>query len=127
MNTSIAETVSDPQIQAHKQIAEFRQEIDICDAQIVDRLAYRLACVKAIGEIKCGANMAVHDPTRESSQFSRLVHLARLNNIPPEQVIIPFMAIVQLSRQAQNGARVEDKSPIVPKLCLIHKWRTCCI
>ena len=124
MNTT-TETAPDEQTRARKQIARLRQEIDICDNQIVDRLACRLAYVKAIGGIKSGANLAVHDPARETSQLSRLVHLARLNNIPPEQVIIPFMAIIHLSKQAQNGTKVEDKSPIVPKLCLIHKWRTC--
>ena len=125
MNTTTTEIAPDQQAQACKKITKLRAEIDICDAQIVDRLAYRLDCVKTIGEIKRSMNMTVHDPSRESSQLSRLVHLALDNNIPPEQVVVPFLTIIQMSRKAQNGAKVENKSPIMPKLCIVHGWRTC--
>lgn len=124
MSTTL-EITTDQLTQAHEQIEEFRREIDVVDAKMVANIAKRLSLVRKIGEIKRNANLSVHDPARESSQFAHYVHLAKLNHVSPEQVVIPFMAIIHLSRQAQNGTKVIDNSPIVPKLCLLHGWRTC--
>lgn len=122
MNTT---TVPDQESQAHEQIERLRLAIDECDEGIVRHLAQRHALVKAIGEIKRNANLSVHDPARESSQFSRYVHIAKLNHVSPEQVIAPFRTIINLSKQAQYDTQMVNTEPIVPKFCLPCGWRTC--
>jgi len=72
----------DPKIK--EQLAGYRQSIDNIDAALVNMLAERFRCTKAVGVLKATHNLPPADPAREEFQITRLRQLAQDANLDPD-------------------------------------------
>lgn len=77
------------------QLAEYRAQIDECDAQLVQLLARRFAVTEKIGELKARAHLPAADPAREKVQLARLRALAAAQGLDPAVAEHTWRAIVR--------------------------------
>ncbi|GHC74338.1 chorismate mutase [Limoniibacter endophyticus] len=70
--------------QAIKQLLELRASIDNIDAALVNILAERFRCTKAVGVLKANYNLPPADPEREKKQIERLRRLANEAQLDPD-------------------------------------------
>ena len=85
------------------QLAQYRAEIDACDAELVALLARRFAVTEKVGELKARAALPGADLAREQQQIERLHMLAQAAGIAPEQVIEIWQHIVKLVKQRHQA------------------------
>lgn len=75
---------TDPVAQAAMVLKEHRESIDRLDAILVYTLGERFKHTQAVGKLKAEHALPASDPTRESTQISRLEDLANRADLDPE-------------------------------------------
>lgn len=78
-----------------------RIEIEKIDAEIIQKIAARMAIVKQIGQTKKEAGIAVLDPTRETQLLQKYQSLAQENQLDPLFIQHLFEMIFSYSRNLQ--------------------------
>ncbi|QPC85993.1 chorismate mutase [Mesorhizobium sp. NBSH29] len=66
------------------QLADYRVSIDNIDAALVNMLAERFRCTKAVGVLKAEHGLPAADPSREATQIARLRQLAQEAHLDPD-------------------------------------------
>lgn len=89
---------------------KLRDEINRIDADIMERLKERAACVHQVGEIKRVTNSPVFSPERESVLMARLMELNG-GVLPEKGVEAIWRQIVSCSCQMEGGMRVGYLGP----------------
>lgn len=69
---------------AIEQLLELRASIDNIDAALVNILAERFRCTKAVGVLKATHSLPAADPDREKKQIERLRTLANDAQLDPD-------------------------------------------
>ena len=89
---------------------ELRQEIDRIDAQLVELLKQRAACVHEVGETKRASNSPIFVPERESALISKLL---KLNDgvLPEKSLLSIWRQIVSCSFLLEGNMRVAYLGP----------------
>jgi chorismate mutase len=67
-----------------EQLAGYRQSIDNIDAALVNLLAERFRCTKAVGHLKAEHDLPPADPAREEYQINRLRRMAQEAHLDPD-------------------------------------------
>jgi chorismate mutase len=82
-------------------IAEWRQQIDEMDEQIVQLISKRAEAAKAIGDIKRQGTLPVYEPQREKHVFE---HVKRVNPGPlaDAELLHVYERIIDVMRTLQR-------------------------
>jgi chorismate mutase len=67
-----------------QELSGYRQSIDNIDAALVNILAERFRCTKAVGVLKAKHDLPSADPAREEYQIERLRRLAKDAQLDPD-------------------------------------------
>jgi chorismate mutase len=83
------------------EIAEWRQQIDEMDEQIVQLISKRAEAAKAIGDIKRKTTLPVYEPQREKDVFE---HVKRINPGPlaDAEILHVYERIIDVMRTLQR-------------------------
>ena len=92
-------------------LQRLRASIDNIDAALIHMLAERFRCTQEVGHLKAEFDMPASDPSRESTQISRLRSLAEDAQLDPEFAEKWFNFVVaevihhhmQLADEAREG------------------------
>lgn len=91
-------------------LEELRQQIDYIDAQLVELLKQRAACVHEVGEIKKETKAPTFVPERESALIAKLL---KLNNgvLPEKSLLSIWRQIVSCSFHLEGNMRIGYLGP----------------
>jgi len=91
-------------------LADWRRKIDQIDAQILELLCERGACVRAVGQEKAGSGRTVFVPAREKQIYARL---RKLNRGPYSDsgIRAVFREIISAGRALEQAMRVAYLGP----------------
>ncbi len=91
-------------------LSELRDEIDRIDAQLVELLKERSACVHEVGQLKKADNAPVFVPERESALIAKLL---KLNDgvLPEKSLLAIWRQIVSCSFHLEGGMKVGYLGP----------------
>jgi chorismate mutase/prephenate dehydratase len=103
-------TLATREADVEKGIDRIRQEIDSIDDEIVDLLARRASCARAIGEFKRAASLGMHAPERERQVVERLAARATAD-LPREGVASVFREIMSVCLRLEEPLRVACLGP----------------
>jgi chorismate mutase len=84
-----------------EEVAELRDEINMLDVEIVNRLARRVKVASKIGEVKRKYGKPVEDKNRESSVFARVRKQAQQCSIDSECVEQIFREVIKFCTDIQ--------------------------
>lgn len=89
------------------ELASCRDRIEAIDREIIGLLARRLTLGKRTGDLKRMAGLPILDPTREAAVIRRVTTEARDSGLPTEPIREVFWQIIGMSRQVQQGAKLD--------------------
>ena len=84
-----------------EEVAELRDEINMLDVEIVNRLARRVKVASKIGKVKRKYGKTVVDKNRESCVYTRVRELAQQYSIDPDCVEQIYREVIKFCTNVQ--------------------------
>jgi chorismate mutase len=86
---------------ALRSLVDFRAEIEIIDAAVIDLLAKRMRLAREVGSVKRAEGLPLVDPAREAAVVARASALARDAGLAEEEVRALYWRVMAMARRVQ--------------------------
>lgn len=83
------------------EISDWRDRIDVLDAEIVRLINQRAEAAQAIGKLKHAAGLPVYEPKREEAVFER-IRKANAGPLPDTAMVNIYERIIDVMRTLQK-------------------------
>jgi chorismate mutase / prephenate dehydrogenase len=102
-----------------KELANYRNEIDTIDSQLVELLAQRLSVTAKVGQLKSRNGVPIYAPEREASMIHQRREQALAQGVSPELVEDILRRIMQDSYLSQDNGSYQCINPNCQKIVVI--------